>query len=104
MDREDQIRAARRALLAEGIGLVPAFIRVEDFGINDDGGFGPYRFRWMVEERWGAVDDPKVSPEKDEWPEGGHGGYVHHSVRRGEYSFDFGNDWWCDRSGHVTST
>jgi uncharacterized protein (TIGR02996 family) len=103
MALEDQVRLARRSLLAERFGFRPAFIRVEQFSLDDEE-FGPHRFIWTVEERWGSADDPNQSPEADDWPMGGHGERIYLSVRRGEYNFDFGNDWWCDRTGHVNST
>ncbi len=102
-DREEQMRSARKMHLAERIGFRPAFIRVEEFSIEACGEIGPTRYRWRVEERWGQKDDPALPPEDDDWP-GGHGGCCYHAVREGEYSFDFGNDWWCDQTGHVTST
>jgi uncharacterized protein (TIGR02996 family) len=94
--REARMRAARKAHLGERIGFVRAFIRVE--GIEETA-----RYRGEIEEIWGGADDPAVSPEQGDWP-GGHGGQVYAAVRSGEYAFDFGNEWLCDRTGHVTFT
>jgi hypothetical protein len=103
-DQKQKLIAARKAFLTERTGFVPAFIRVENTTLDDAHGFcGTGRYRDQVEESWGVEDDPNVATEQDEWPVG-HGGIVHDAVRRGEYTFDFGNDWWCDRTGHVTST
>jgi uncharacterized protein (TIGR02996 family) len=102
--REKEIRSARRAYLAEHIGFVSAFIRVEGFSLEACGLSGTYRFGFMVEESWGQRDDANVPPEEDEERSGGFGELVHRSVRSGEYIFDYGNDWWCDKTGHVTAT
>ena len=102
-DREERMRFARKGYLTEQTGFVPTFIRVEAFSLDDDGFCQPGRYRGDVEASWGVGDDPRVSPEEDElWA--GFGGTICDAVRSGEFTFDFGNEWWCDRSGHVTST
>jgi uncharacterized protein (TIGR02996 family) len=103
LEREKQMRSARKAYLMQHTGFVPAFIRVEGFSLEACGLSGTARYRGEVEECWGQQDDPDVSPEDDEWP-GGYGWVVYQAVRSGEYTFDFGNEWWCDRTGHVHST
>lgn len=100
---EQQILTARREYLIRQTGLVPGFIRVEEFACDPSGYWGPIRYRGDIEESWGMEDDPNTAPENDEQL-GGFGGRVYEYVRRGEYVFDFGNEWWCDRTGHVTST
>jgi hypothetical protein len=102
MDCVRQILAARKAYLAERIGFIPAFIRVENwqFATHDLGGPSPW---WELEECWGHTDNPTVAPEEEDYP-GGNGERTYRAVRDGAFHFDFGNDWWCDRTGQVTST
>jgi hypothetical protein len=50
------------------------------------------------------MDDPDVPPEEDDFYPGGNGQVCRDAVERGEFTFDFGNDWWCDKTGQITST
>ncbi len=101
--RKEQLRKARVDHFSQHTGFRPAFIRVEGFTLETHGLAGPGRYRSEVEDAWGLPDDPTLRPEEDESPQG-YGGTVYFAVRSGEYTFDFGNEWWCDRTGHITST
>jgi hypothetical protein len=98
--REQQIFAARKAVLAERTGFLPAFIRVEGFTLEASGLAGPGRYHWEIEEMWGEPDAPVISPEIRDWV-GGYGSLVYRAIRDGEYTFDYGDGWRGDRTGHL---
>ncbi len=99
-------KAARNAKsrckhLHEQIGFEPAFIRVERFKLGQD---RPIRIRNEVEDHWNACDNPGEAPEKSHTDVLGYGELVYDWVSNGCFVYYCGNDWWCDRSGHIIST
>jgi uncharacterized protein (TIGR02996 family) len=101
--RKEEYRAKREQHLRDTLGFEPAFVRVRQFRIGDD---GPSRFRDRVVNTVGAADDPAVRPEDDyDGTARGMGGLVYDWVTSGSFQFRWcDTDWWCDERGRVTST
>lgn len=97
---EDKFRQRRLEFLKKTIGFAPTFIRVHGFRLK---GNVPQRLRNEVEDQWGRKDDPELSSD-DAYDPLGEGELVYDYVKQGCYVYWCGNDWWCDTTGHITST
>jgi uncharacterized protein (TIGR02996 family) len=106
----EQVRASRRALLAESTGFVPAFIRVEEFTIDIDDLFSinpSYdQEHDPVSYHWGDTDDPAEVPEEAQrdglpwW--GGAGESVYRRVQAAKFELHYGDlILECNRTGRV---